>query len=272
MTNSPVLNPPLGYVATPRLGYPLQDGRWAARDPQAPSFITTPFIQTPGPYYTGMTVVVGFVADGWPPPMAPKQWYRDPSTALAGEVQVSYVIGAGEAGNTVSCGVALTNTEGSVPETRSNSTTTIIQSVLPAQTTPPVIGPAGSQPSGTVLTYDIPGVWTGPPGSGEPGFNVTFDWYRDGTIIGGTTGQTSYDTAGQPDGAYTVRERGANYAGGPVLGAPSNEIEVGTQPQPPWQNGDTFDEGGPTTTYNHSIDEGSPSQTYAHSFDEGAPA
>lgn len=197
--------------------------RGEKKEPAPPAFTVSPYIvPMAGPYYTGQQLTCQYMASGFPTPTPTYQW-RNGTTPIAGATSATYTPTAPS--TDLNCQVSLTNSEGG-PVVDTTPNITVVQSVLPAQTTPPVIGPSGNQPSGTVLTYDIPGVWTGPPGSGEPGFNVTFDWYRDGTIIGGTTGQASYDTIGF-DGTYTVRERASNYAGGPILGAPSNAIEVG---------------------------------------------
>ena len=190
--------------------------------PAPPAFIGSPYIvPASGPYYTGQELTVQYMASGFPTPTPKYEWY-DVLAPIGGDVSTfTYATPTASAFAEVS----LTNSEGG-PVVDTTTPFAVIQSVLPAQTTPPVIGPAGSQPPGTVLTYDTPGVWTGPPGSGEAGFTRTFDWYRDGTIIPGTENQTSYNTTGQPAGAYTVREQGTNYAGGPILGAPSNAITI----------------------------------------------
>ena len=198
--------------------------------PAAPVNVSPPAIM--GPEYVGQTLTTTNGAwTGFPTPTYSYQWFRAPSTPI-GTNSSSYTLVAADENENIFCRVTATNSEGSA-SADSGQTALIRVAIAPVQTTPPVIGPSGNQPSGTTLTYDTPGVWAGPPGSGEAGFTLDrFDWYRGGTIIPGTTGLTSYDTTGQPDGTYTVREQASNYAGGPVLGAPSNGISIGDVEQP----------------------------------------
>lgn len=150
------------------------------------------------------------------------QWKADASP-IGGATSSTYLLTASEAGAVITCTVSATNAIGGPIDATSAATAAISQiptnSVVPAITGSPTVGIELSVSNGT---------W-----AGYPTISYTYQWYRDGSPIGGATANTYTLVTADVGSNIGARVTASNTAGsayedsatvGPVTTAPTPQI------------------------------------------------
>lgn len=182
-----------------------------------------PPANTSAPTITG-TPTVGQVLSstegtwtGNPTPTYARQWRRGASN-IAGATGATYTLVAADIGQTITCVVTATNSEGS--DTATSNTIGPVAGIAPSFTADPVL--SGTPAVGETLTV------TNGTAGGNPPATFARSWLRDGAVIAGATGTTRVLTEDDVDAQISVRVTATNSAGsdeavsnelGPVAGA-----------------------------------------------------
>lgn len=146
------------------------------------------------------------------------EWLRD-GTTIAGATSATYVAGAADVGQALSCRVTATNGEGSASST--SSSVTVVST--PTTDTAPTV--TGTVAVGTPLGCD-PGTWTGSP-------TFTYLWLRDGKTISGATSASYAPVAGDVGHAVSCRVTGTNSAGSAIATSAAVVVPAATATSPP---------------------------------------
>lgn len=186
-----------------------------------------PPVNTSAPTITG-TPTVGQVLSstvgtwtGNPTPTYTRQWRRG-ATNISGATGATYTLVAADVGQTITCVVTATNSEGS--DTATSNGVGPVAGLAPSFTVDPVL--SGTPTVGETLTV------TNGTAGGVPAATFSRSWLRDGTAIAGATGSTRVLTEDDIGAQISVRVTATNSAGSDV--AISNELgPVGAaEPEP----------------------------------------
>ena len=186
-----------------------------------------PPMNTSAPTITG-TPTVGQVLSstvgtwtGNPTPTYARQWRRGASN-IAGATGATYTLVAADIGQTITCVVTATNSEGS--DTATSNTIGPVAGIAPSFTADPVL--SGTPAVGETLTV------TNGTAGGNPPATFARSWLRDGAVIAGATGTTRVLTEDDVDAQISVRVTATNSAGSDE--AASNELGpvAGAEPDP----------------------------------------
>ena len=218
--------------------------------PYLPVNIEAPIISGNTVYGSTLTLTGEGIWIGNPSPTLSFQWLRN-GVVIGGATSITYVTLLTDVGQPITCRVTGTNSVGSVDAISNAITVTS----LPSNTIAPVI--SGSPFVGSTLTTTN-GTWTGFP---APTF--TYQWLRNGAVIGGATSimyATQLADVGQP---ITCRVTGTNSVGS--VDAISNVITPTSAPvnaTPPSISGSTLVGSTLTTTNGTWIGFPAPTFTY----------
>jgi hypothetical protein len=145
------------------------------------------------------------------------EWLRDGSSI--GVTTQQYTLTSSDAGHSVACRVVGTNGAGSSAPVTSDPVS--VPPLPPSNSSPPSV--SGSGVVGQTLTCD-PGGWSGSP-------SFTFQWFRDGSPIGGAILQQYTLTSDDAGHSISCRVTGSN--GGGTADATSGGVAVSAQSSPP---------------------------------------
>ena len=187
--------------------------------PAAPVNLVAPSLM--GLEYVGQTLTTTNGAwSGFPVPTYTYQWFRAPSTAIAGATSNSYTLVGADENENIFCRVTATNTEGSA-NADSNQSALIKIATAPSETSAPAI--SGTGEVGQTLSVSTPAVWN----LGEPPATITSTWLRNGAPIAGSEGSSTYLVVGADDGTTISYQETASNIAGTVVGTASNGIDIG---------------------------------------------
>ena len=186
-----------------------------------------PPVNTAAPTITGTPTVgqaLSSTAGNWtgnPTPTYTRQWRRG-STNIAGATGTSYTLVEDDIGQTITCVVTATNSEGS--DTATSNELGPVAGIAPDFTVDPVL--TGTPTVGETLTV------TNGTAGGTPAATFARAWLRDGTAIAGATGSTRVLTEDDIGAQISVRVTATNSAGSDV--AISNELGpvAAVEPEP----------------------------------------
>lgn len=156
---------------------------------------------------------------GNPAPTYTRQWRRG-ATDIAGATGTTYTLVEADVGQTITCVVTATNSEGS--NTATSNEVGPVAGIAPSFTVDPVL-------SGTPTVGETLSVTNGTAG-GIPAATFTRAWLRDGDEIAGATGTTRVLTEDDIGAQISVRVTATNSAGSDV--AVSNELGPVVAPEP----------------------------------------
>ena len=174
--------------------------------------------------YVGQTLTTtNGMWTGFPPPTYTYQWFKAPSTAIAGATNSTYTLVAGDDGENIFCRVTATNSEGSASADAA-AVGPIATPVAPSETSAPVISGPGTV--GAQHSVSTPAVWN----LGNPVATVTSTWRRNGTPIAGSENASTYTPVQADDGTVLSYQETATNIAAPsgVIGTASNGITIGT--------------------------------------------
>jgi hypothetical protein len=187
----------------------------APQPPYLPVNIEAPIISGNTVYVSTLTLTGEGIWIGNPPPTLTFQWLRN-GAVIGGATSITYVTQLADVGQQITCRVTGTNSVGSV----SAISNVITVTSLPSNTIAPVI--SGNPVAGSTLTTTN-GTWTGFP---APTF--TYQWLRNGVVIGGATSITYVTQLADVGQQITCRVTGTNSVGS--VSAISNVITVTSLP------------------------------------------
>jgi len=187
----------------------------APQPPYLPVNIEAPIISGNTLYGSTLTLTGEGIWLGNPPPTLTFQWLRN-GVVIGGATSITYVTQLADVGQQITCRVRGTNSVGSV----SAISNVITVTSLPSNTIAPVI--SGNPVVGSTLTTTN-GTWTGFP---APTF--TYQWLRNGVVIGGATSITYVTQVADVGQQITCRVTGTNSVGS--VSAISNVITVTSLP------------------------------------------
>jgi len=172
----------------------------APQPPYLPVNIEAPIISGNTLYGSTLTLTGEGIWLGNPPPTLTFQWLRN-GVVIGGATSITYVTQLADVGQQITCRVRGTNSVGSV----SAISNVITVTSLPSNTIAPVI--SGNPVVGSTLTTTN-GTWTGFP---TPTF--TYQWLRNGLVIGGATSITYITQVADVGQQITCRVTGTNIVG-----------------------------------------------------------
>ena len=172
----------------------------APQPPYLPVNIEAPIISGNTVYVSTLTLTGEGIWIGNPPPTLTFQWLRN-GAVIGGATSITYVTQLADVGQQITCRVTGTNSVGSV----SAISNVITVTSLPSNTIAPVI--SGNPVAGSTLTTTN-GTWTGFP---APTF--TYQWLRNGVVIGGATNTTYVTQLTDVGQQITCRVTGTNSVG-----------------------------------------------------------
>lgn len=186
--------------------------------PAAPTNTIPPAISGTARVGETLTVTNG-TWEGHPAPTYSRQWRRG-ATDIAGATGTTYTLVEADVGQTITCVVTATNSEGS--NTATSNEVGPVAGIAPSFTVDPVL-------SGTPTVGETLSVTNGTAG-GIPAATFTRAWLRDGAEIAGATGTTRVLTEDDIGAQISVRVTATNSAGSDV--AVSNELGPVVAPEP----------------------------------------
>ena len=224
----------------------------APQPPYSPVNIEAPIISGNTVYGSTLTLTGEGIWIGNPPPTLTFQWLRN-GAVIGGATSITYVTQLADVGQQITCQVTGTNSVGSV----SAISNVITVTSLPSNTIAPVI--SGNPVVGSTLTTTN-GTWTGFP---TPTF--TYQWLRNGVVIGGATNTTYVTQLTDVGQQITCRVTGTNSVGS--VSAISNVITVTSLPfnvTAPVISGNLF--AGSTLTTTNGTWTGFPTPTFTYQW------
>src|SRR5690625_4479416 len=158
---------------------------------------------------------------GNPSPTFTYQWRRG-TTDIASATGTTYTLVEADIGQTITCVVTATNSEGT--ETATSNPVGPVAGIAPSFTVDPVL--SGTPTVGETLTV------TNGTAGGTPAATFARTWLRDGTEIAGATGTTHVLTEDDVDALISVQVTATNSAGSDEV--ISNELGpvVADEPEP----------------------------------------
>ena len=196
---------------------------------------------------------------GYPAPTLTYQWYRG-AVAIPSATNNTYVIQVADSGQSITCHVTGTNTNGFATAISNNSISPTSPPGINNNDTPQI---SGNALVGSTLTLTNVGTW-----SGYPTPTLTYQWYREDTPIPSATNNTYITQAADAGYSITCHVSGVSTSGSAV--AISTSITPTSPPQgaaPPQISGNAL-VGSTLTTTNGSWS-GYPTPTFTYQWYRG---